>query len=129
MTVFYRLMDVAENDGVTIEVRKFYPIAETPQGYWVVPEYYWNLRDTFPDWLKDNRRWTHRDGGRYLHTNLVSALYSFKRRKATQLRHLKYQLEQAEQVQKGLKVLDGSEFPIKGFNCGTPEAWQCLVWL
>ena len=37
--VHYRLRDYADEDGVIVKVAKWFPIAETPKGYWLVDEY------------------------------------------------------------------------------------------
>lgn len=96
----FRLSDHWTEDGrVVVEVEKFYPIKETLCGYWVVSEYYWRLRDTFPEWLEKHKRWTARDGGRYLHASLGDALRHFSLRKRHELRHIRARLDKANRVQ------------------------------
>ena len=132
--IHYRLRDLAEAEGVIVEVKKWYPIAETPHGYWIVPhgyEGYW--RDgKFPAWveadLKRVRKWTPKVNPRTYCPNLKDAVFSFRRRKAIQFSRVNWQMQQVAQVERFLQTLDDSTVTEEGFNCGVPEEWQGLRW-
>lgn len=126
--IHYRLRDYGYGD-VRINVDKFQPYKETPQGWWVIDELFWPSCCVFhPEQLKRARRWVPKESPRYCSPDIEAALYSFKRRKASQLKHLHHKLQQAEQVQKGLELLGKEPFPVDGYNCGTPDEWAGIVW-
>lgn len=126
LPVHYRLRDLATGPGVEIIVEKFFPIAETPKGYWVLGEY--DVGSSNPEYIKLQRRWVPKESPRFCSPTLAAAAYSFERRKAVQLRKLKWQLEQVEQALAGLKTLGAEPFPSKGLDCGTPVNWTGLTW-
>jgi len=124
--VHYRLRDLATGPGVEIIVEKFFPIAETPKGYWVLGEY--DVGSSSAEYIKRHRRWVPKESPRFCSPNINAAVYSFERRKAVQLRKLKWQLEQVEQALAGLKTLGDEQFPSKGLDCGIPVNWTGLNW-
>lgn len=123
----YRLRDIVTGPGVEITVERFIPIAETPKGYWVLSEYDHGLGFS-EAYIRKERRWVPKESPRFCSPDMKAAEYSFKRRKAVQLRKLKWQLEQCRQALQGLASLDGVPFPPGGLNCGTPLEWQGLRW-
>lgn len=136
MPTHYRLHDHWSEDGrVLIEVEKFHAIKETPCGYWVVSDYYWRLRDTFPEWIEKNKRWTAKAGGRYLHPSLEAAKLHYSIRKRHELRHVRARLDKCLQIntQWGLINLDDLERDgcvdlgapdSRLFKIGSPEVFQ-----
>ena len=96
----FRLSDHWTEDGrVIVEVEKFYTVKETPCGYWVVSEYYWRLKDTFPEWVEKHKRWTSKLGGRYLHASLELAKQHYSLRKQHEVRHIQARLDKCRQIQ------------------------------
>lgn len=127
--IHYRLRDSANSDGVTINVDKWYPIAETPAGYWLVSQYDWDHYEWWSEIsVKKSRRWAPKRDPQSRTPVMAVARLNFLNRKNTQLRKLQWQLEQCQQVHAGLKVLDDSPMPDEGFNCGTPAAWEGIRW-
>lgn len=132
--IHYRLRDYADPDGVVVKVDKWYPYAETPCGYWIVPASYIGYwRDgKFPAWVESDlrrvRKWTPKLYPRAFNPDLKLAALSFRNRKAVQLRKLEWQVQQARQVNQFLATLEDSAVTEAGFNCGTPEEWIGLRW-
>lgn len=130
--IHYHLRDFADGTGVIVDVRKWYVSSETPCGYWIVSEYYADYIDRENPWCKSiinhNRKWTPKKYPKRYTPSLKDAVYSFRRRKAVQLRKLEWQLQQAQQVDSFLKTLDDSTVTEEGFNCGTPKEWEGLRW-
>lgn len=125
--VHYRLRDIATGPGVEITVERYFPISETPKGYWVLSEYDHGMG--FSDvYVKKNRRWVPKVAPRFCSPGMKAAEYSFKRRKAVQLRKLKWQLEQCRQAIEGLERLGEVPFPPGGLDCGVPFEWLGLRW-
>lgn len=128
--VHYRMRDLATGPGVEIVLDRYIPVAETPKGYWVL----WEHDHTIigcgygEEWIKKRRKWVPKDSPRFCSPNIPSAQYSFERRKAVQLRKLKWQIEQCRQAIEGLKALGDEQFPSTGLDCGTPLEWQGLRW-
>lgn len=124
----YRLRDFAYGD-VRIAVDKYIPYKETECGWWVIDEILWPSCGVFADeQVKRIRRWVPKDSPRFCSPKMDSALYGFKCRKASQLKHLKHKLLQAEQVQKGLELLGSADFPVEGYSCGMPPEWSGIIW-
>jgi len=130
--IHYQLRDFADGTGVIVDVRKWYVSSETPKGYWIVDEYdarYIEGSDDFCERIiKQGRKWTPKENPKRYSPNLKDAVFSFRRRKAVQLRKLEWQLQQAQQVDAFLKTLDDSTVTENGFNCGTPKEWEGLRW-
>jgi hypothetical protein len=133
--VHYKLRDYADSDGVIVKVDKWLPVAETPCGYWLIPQrcdYYLypdgSVRPIYESAYRSTRKWSPKLYPRAFNPDLKLAALSFRNRKAVQLRKLEWQLQQARQVNQYLAALEDSSVTEDGFNCGTPEEWIGLRW-
>lgn len=138
----YRFREVYDEHGVYIILQVFVAIAETPCGYWVVPESTWR---SAPAWgkhaderLKSKRRFVRKgSAARWCSPDKAVAFYSYKRRKRSQAGHAQMALAIAELAHSSAtRILDqqpedidkiGTQFDT-GIHIGRPEYFSRLNW-
>jgi len=119
----YRYDDYAHKDGVEIKVTKFFPIRETKCCYFVICE-----RDYISekDFIYPNPRIRRVMKGAlrgYCHPTIDSALYSYKKRKESQIGHNEFALAKAKAA---LNRLAGVKSGLDSFDAGRPDYWDQL---
>lgn len=90
----YRIRESLFEDGLQIQAEKFFPIKETPHGFWVLSQHQ-------PQWLsveevlkRKYAKWVSKNSiKRYCYPSLEDALKSYRRRKKCQQNRLSFQLE------------------------------------
>lgn len=106
--VHFRLIDVHMEDGIRVELERFFVIKETNKCFWVVSKY-------APLWLEfkelKDRKFaklvSKTSCKRYCYPTIEQAIESFKIRKKRQVEKLELQLEQAKTCRENLSKLDG----------------------
>lgn len=94
---YYRLMDSWQEDGtVHVDLTRFAVIRETPQGYWVCPE--WAYNSHWAQYREDNKRWVPKLGSRYCQPSLDEAKRHYSIRKRHELRHIQARLDKVQLV-------------------------------
>lgn len=118
----YRLADYwLESGSVAVELQKFHVLRETPCGYWLISDYYYRYRDTFPEWPEKNKRWVPKLGSRYCQPSLQEALQHYSIRKRHELRHIQARLDKCQQVLGHWDELKIETFEAEGeVNLGQP---------
>ena len=95
----YRLADNwTESGSVEVTATKFHVLRETPQGYWVIHEYYAHYIGVWADFVEENKRWVPKLGSRYCQPSLQEALQHYSIRKRHELRHIQARLDKCQQV-------------------------------
>ena len=95
----YRLADNwTESGSVEVTATKFHVLRETPQGYWVIHEYYAHYVGRLADIVEENKRWVPKLGSRYCQPSLQEALQHYSIRKRHELRHIQARLDKCQQV-------------------------------
>lgn len=123
LPIHYRYEDCATEDGLTIEVRKFYPVGETNCFYLVISDYdktclsFGNDRHIKPRKVSKNALRS------YCHSSMDKALYSYKKRKESQIRHNEFALSKGKAA---LNKLHDVKIGVESFDCGRPDYWDQL---
>ena len=111
-TVFYRYQDGETYQHLTVVLREFAVIAETPKGYWVVPLS--AARIDHPKYLKSIRKWTSKKGrAKYCYPSKAAAWESYQCRKRHHAAILEQQLETAKARLRGLESLNATDPPAR----------------
>ena len=97
MMKFYRYVDQAYESRVKIREDILYLIKETPRGYWISYDPYYNNKDIH--FIGERKRWVSKTSRkRFAYPTREEAKVSFKARKAHQIKILTYQLHNAKEA-------------------------------
>src|SRR5689334_8398910 len=100
LPMHYRLENATDHDGVHLCLNKWYPISETPKGYWVGNEYYLSSKSyrSLADLKKQKCvRWVSKNSERgFCKKDLSEAVKGFIARKQSQILRLELQLQSAQ---------------------------------
>ena len=89
----YRYETWEHEQDVQLRLVKFVVVAETPCGFWYVPEHLKNYADALPEWCKRFRKWTSNSARvRRCYPTKTEAMTSYKIRASRRVDHLERQL-------------------------------------
>ena len=123
LPMHYRYEDCAHEDGLTIEVRKFYPVGETRCFYLVINEWQKHSLSIGHNKKPKVRRVSKNASRSYCHSSMDKALYSYKKRKQSQIGHNEFALAKAKAA---LNRLEGVKSGLDSFDAGRPDYWDQL---
>lgn len=130
LPLHYRIREIHDEDGVSLQVQKWRAIKETRQGYWIQDEHAPHWYD--PARLKKYKlvRWVSKTSvRRYAYPVFADALHSFYIRKMRQIMHLELALHIAQQTVKDFddyKNMGPQE--LAGLNLGKTEDHDRYNW-
>lgn len=130
----YRIEETLEEDCngifVSLYVREYVAIRETPCGRYVVPKRLYCGHSSGPERYGKDAKWVSKTSRKRLcYPTLAEALESFKRRKQRQLSHLEYRTCLAKQALQAIESGAVTADNCADFNCGYPEYLQGQVLL
>ena len=100
LPMHYRLDNFCDYDGVHVRLQKWYPISETPKGYWLGNEWYLHAKSwqTLADMKKQKSvRWISKNAARgFCKKGLDEAVKSLLARKKSQIARIELQLQSAQ---------------------------------